>query len=215
MRSRAAAATARAPARRQRRPKSLHRGTKSSIRAQCTTAGRFKIRVASRRKAALRALLSTRWTRRPAVSARTQAITSPGKPPPLPRSSQVVASGASRTSCSESAMWRVHSVPTVDEATRLTFRCHVRNSPTKRSSSAAVSRETGVRISAARRSALKSGSSTLYATPVVLRGFRMRAASNVKPAGVMPSRRAACPIVRGRAVCSFCRTSVERPWICS
>jgi len=40
---------------------------------------------------------------------------------------------------------------------------------------------------------------------------RTKAANNVKAAGVIPSRRAAWPIVRGRAAESFCRASLESP----
>ena len=53
----------------------------------------------------------------PGVSAKAQASTTPGKPPPLPRSAQTFASGAIVTSCSESAICRVHRLGSVDGAT--------------------------------------------------------------------------------------------------
>ena len=40
---------------------------------------------------------------------------------------------------------------------------------------------------------------------------RTNAASSTKAAGVIPSRRPAWPIVRGRAAASFCLTSLESP----
>ena len=43
------------------------------------------------------------------------ASTMPGKPPPLPKSTQIRAAGASAISCSESATWRVQSVGRVKE----------------------------------------------------------------------------------------------------
>src|SRR6478672_6168879 len=81
-------------------------------------------RRASRRNAAFLALRSTRWTIVPGVSASAQASTTPGKPPPLPRSIQTLAAGARPKSCSESAMCRVHRVGSVEGATRLVFACH-------------------------------------------------------------------------------------------
>src|SRR4051794_41874405 len=64
------------------------------------------IRSASRKNAAFLALRSTRCTIAPGVSASAQASTTPGKPPPLPRSTQIFAVGARGKSCSESEIWR-------------------------------------------------------------------------------------------------------------
>src|ERR1700682_4962765 len=78
--------------------------TLSPISAKCTIPGDAEMRSASRRKAAFLALRSTRWTIAPEFSANAQARTTPGKPPPLPRSTQIFADGASVNSCSESAI---------------------------------------------------------------------------------------------------------------
>ena len=144
-----------------------------------------------------------------------------------PRSIQVRAPGARSTSCSESAMWRVQRCATVDGAMRLVVRCHRSRSSTKRSSRSAVSRETGVSASAAARSAARSGAALdrivatspthRLAVPARFapRPLRLRcAASSVSAAGVMPSRRPAWPMVRGRSVWSFCLTSLESPRSC-
>ena len=96
---------------------------------------------------------------RPGISASAQAITKPGNPPPEPRSAQIRASGASARSCSESATWRVHSVASVEDATRFIRRCQARSVATKRSSRWSVSRETGVSARAWARSANRSGDS--------------------------------------------------------
>src|SRR5260370_38736318 len=69
--------------------------TLSSISAKCTIPGDAVTRSASRRKAAFLALRSTRWTVAPDVSASAQASTTPGNPPPLPRSTQILPDGAS------------------------------------------------------------------------------------------------------------------------
>src|SRR5689334_14002698 len=82
-------------------------------------------------------------------------MTIPGKPPPDPRSIQMRASGARPTSCSASAMWRVQMCGSVDGEMRLVVFCQVSSRSTKRSRRSAVSRETGVRASAASRSARK------------------------------------------------------------
>ncbi len=104
---------------------------------------------------------ATLWTRHVADSLQllAQAITTPGNPPPEPRSAQVRASGASARSCNESATWRVHSVASVEDATRFMRRCQVRSVATKQSSRCTVSRETGVSARARARSADRSGDS--------------------------------------------------------
>ena len=105
------------------------------------------IRTASRRKAAFLALLSTRWTFAPGVSASAQPMIRPGKPPPEPRSTHMRhfrVFGSNAKSCSESAMWRVHRIGSVDGAIRLIRCCHRLSKATKRSRRASVSRETGV-----------------------------------------------------------------------
>src|SRR5438552_1332091 len=122
--------------------------------AKCTIPGDEVTRNASRRKAAFLALRSTRCTLAPGVSASAQARTTPGNPPPLPRSIHALADGASVRSCNESEMWRVQRLGSVDGATRLVFACHSVSSSTKRSSRVSVSRETGVR---ARAAALSDG----------------------------------------------------------
>src|SRR5882757_5374067 len=98
--------------------------TLSPISAKCTVPGEAVTRIASRRKAAFLVLRSTRWTIAPDVPASAQASTTPGKPPPLPRSAQTFADGASVNSCSESEICRVHRFGSVDGATRLVFACH-------------------------------------------------------------------------------------------
>ena len=89
------------------------RFTKSAIRTAWTSAGTPAARTASRRKFAFLPMLSTRWTSTPFCSASAQAITSPGKPAPEPRSTQICEPGrdfgASNRSCRESAMCRVHN----------------------------------------------------------------------------------------------------------
>src|SRR6202048_1744485 len=72
--------------------------TLSPISAKCTIPGDAEMRSASRRKAAFLALRSTRWTIAPGVSANAQASTTPGNPPPLPRSIHILADGASARS---------------------------------------------------------------------------------------------------------------------
>ena len=47
----------------------------------------------------------------------------PGKPAPDPKSTHTRASGASGKSCSESAIWRVQRIGSVEDATRLNFSC--------------------------------------------------------------------------------------------
>src|SRR6266850_3910357 len=131
--------------------------TVSPISAKCTIPGDAEIRSASRRKAAFLALRSTRWTIAPDVSANAQASTTPGNPPPLPRSTQTLAEGASVSSCSESEMCRVHKCGSVDDAMRLVFACHSNSRSTYRSSRNSVSRETGVSFSAAVLSAVDRG----------------------------------------------------------
>src|SRR3984893_11661417 len=98
--------------------------TLSPISAQCTIPGDVEMRSASRRKAAFLALRSTRWTIAPDVSANAQASTTPGTPPPLPRSTQTFADGASVNNASKSAIGRVQKLGGVDGATRLVFPCH-------------------------------------------------------------------------------------------
>src|SRR5262249_30449820 len=56
-------------------------------------------------------------------------------------------------SCSESATWRLQSCASVDGEIRLVVFCQVSSRSTKRSRRSTVSRETGVRASAASRSA--------------------------------------------------------------
>src|SRR6267154_5787839 len=131
--------------------------TLSLISAKCTIPGDAVTRSASRRKAAFLALRSTRWTVAPDVSASAQASTTPGNPPPLPRSTQILADGASVRSCSESEICRVHTCGSVDGATRLVFACHFNSRSTYRSSRNSVSRETGVSFSAAVLSAVDRG----------------------------------------------------------
>ena len=63
----------------------LRWGGKPIYVAPLVFAGAPVARAASRRKAALRELLSTRCTSAPDRSASAQAITIPGKPPPVPR----------------------------------------------------------------------------------------------------------------------------------
>ena len=66
------------------------------MRSACTIAGAPVTRIASRRKAAFLALLSTRWILAPGdVGERAGNRPGPGSPAPLPRSIQIRASGAS------------------------------------------------------------------------------------------------------------------------
>ena len=70
-------------------------------------------------------------------------------------------SGASARSCSESAMWRVQSIGSVEGAIRLIRRCQSSSRATKRSRRAAVSRETGVSAETRGRGpAARSGDAT-------------------------------------------------------
>src|ERR1700738_3963699 len=72
--------------------------TLSPISVKWTVPGELVECSASRRRAAFLALRSTRWTMAPGVSANAQASTTPGKPPPLPRSIHILADGASARS---------------------------------------------------------------------------------------------------------------------
>src|ERR1700756_1768170 len=125
-------------------------------------AGAPVTRTASRRKAAFFLLLSIRWTSAEPCSANAHAIGTPGNPPPEPRSAHLRACGAIEMSCSESAMWRVHSVGTVEAAIKFMRPCQSISSATKRSRRAAVSRETGTSASARARSAERSGCATCW-----------------------------------------------------
>ena len=87
-------------------------------------------------KAAFLPMLSTRWTFAPGFSANAQATGMAGKPPPEPRSTQILASGASGRSCSESATCRVQMRGIVAVATRLVFACQRNSRSTKASSRA-------------------------------------------------------------------------------
>ena len=181
--------------------------------------GRRMWRTASRRNAAFLPLLSTRWTAAPARSASAQAITSPGKPAPEPRSTQRLASGASGQE-----LERVGDVPGPDLrdrrgrdqiGLRLPSQQQARRT---RSSRAAVSRETGTSSSARARSAARSAGAIFCCGVCAMAHAAGRplprrtcATSSVSAAGVMPSIRPAWPMVRGRSACSFCRTSFERP----
>src|SRR5581483_8633506 len=120
----------------------------SSIPSAWTSPGADGTRSASRRNAAFLLLRSIRWTIAPGVSASAQANTMPGKPPPLPRSTQILAFGASFRSWSESATCRVQSCGSVEGATRLVLACHSLRSARYRSSRASVSRETGISANA-------------------------------------------------------------------
>ena len=176
---------------------------------------------ASRRKVAFLPMLSTRWTSALLVSARAQAMTMPGNPAPDPRSAQTLACGARSRSCSESAICRVQTTGIVERAIRLVCSCQASSSATKRSRRADVSRETGVRASSAfavggkverfARSRRRAG--LAHAAPRLrLRRSRWTcAASSVSAAGVMPSMRVACPMVRGLWALSLWRTSLESP----
>ena len=183
---------------------------------------------ASRRKAAFFPLLSTRCISAPGLSAIAQAMTMPGNPPPEPRSAHMRASGASGRSWSESATWRVQTVASVERAIKFIRCCQASSVAIKRSRRSVVSRETGVscqRPVAIDRKLLgrqlDCGDTGLvpvsargsHAAPRVgFRPFRRRCAtSSVNAAGVMPSRRPAWPMVRGRWACSLCRTSFDSP----
>src|SRR4029077_680976 len=125
-------------------------------------AGAPVTRTASRRKAAFFLLLSIRWTSAGSCSANAHAIGTPGNPPPEPRSAHLRARGAMVMSCSESAMWRVHIVGTVEAAIKFIRLCQSSSSATKLSSRAAVSRETGTSANARARSAVRSGRATCW-----------------------------------------------------
>src|SRR5215469_3920721 len=133
---------------------------KSATRSACTMAGAPVTRTASRRKPAFFLLLSIRWISAALWSANAHAIGSPGKPAPEPRSTHLRAAGAIARSCSESAMWRVHSTGTVEAAIKFMRPCQSSNSAAKRSRRATVSRETGTSASARARSAVRSGCAT-------------------------------------------------------
>src|SRR5262249_54416027 len=125
-----------------------------------TTAGAPVTRTASVRKAAFLLLLSIRCTSAKFWSANAHAIGRPGNPPPEPMSAHLRARGAMARSCSESAMWRVHNVGTVEAAIKFIRPCQSSSTATKRSRRAAVSRETGISASARVRSAVRSGRAT-------------------------------------------------------
>ena len=167
------------------------------------------------------------------ISASAQAMTSPGNPPPEPRSAQIRASGASARSWSESATWRVHSVGfgrgcdqihsllpgaaawprsgragAVFHVKQGSAPGHGRGQPTGPlgvQNAGAMARDAG-------HQAVR-GARPVHAAPrLALRSCRrICATSKVSAAGVMPSIRPAWPIVRGRCACSLWRTSFDRP----
>ena len=142
---------------------------------------------ASRRNAAFFALLSTRWTlpRRPASSAGDRNT---GKPPPEPRSTQILAFGAR---CQE--LKRIGDVARPDCRQRggrdqLMRRCQSSSSATNLSSRASVSRETSACQRHARSCAIRRHADFIEILPRP-RPRDMRRPASVSAAGVMPSMR--------------------------
>ena len=138
------------------------------------------------------------------VSASRHASGMPGKPPPEPRSTQSLASGASAKSCSELATWRVQISGSVEGAIEVGGLLPGRAAD-RRSGRAALPFHVKRESAAAHARGPRRVRSCPRHACAARRPFRRTcAASSVSAAGVMPSSRPAWPMVRGRAAVSFC-----------